>query len=554
MPQIQAWQHIYSNVEKEESPRNKGGFQTLFYTRAGLTEAEISEMEGRLLYFASKVEPVKRVYFTIATGKTIVAQIVSLSEPDQFGRKGRYLAHSLIFEPQSPTHFEADPFRIFRQFTFIDTIAGALAQGDFQTGDIPPVNLDLPAQSQSDVDAARDWPTLDLKKLALLALRAEKQARRRDAITVVGTPDVIESAIETAFLFVPTALRPACSFDTYFHRCNLVATWFWAIGLPEAPVSPKFTLVDGDAQEVRGEAPIRAETAYERWALATIDAGRLAQFPRQRDDAFALAQWLDGGKPDLVRLDSLTDGLVKAVFEVNAGPVQAMTLMQVKKTLPQALAPRVADTLFNQMEPVPLYKLLRKGFLVEQLQDALYQSYDDQDFDRPSKAEVRALKTHLDAHDHPLLRLYWACWDDPNKVLPPALQAAEEADYRAFGATALRLNLLDPFDLLVKEKGGVFLDVYLTSVGLASASVDVVEVAERLVEAGETNHLPRLNGYLSEVGSKDLKRLRNLAEKEAGVPPEFASAVDEAIAALPSRRGIGGLLKSIRKRLPGRKD
>ena len=37
MTQIQAWQHIYSNVEKEQSPHNRGGFQTLFYTQSGLT-------------------------------------------------------------------------------------------------------------------------------------------------------------------------------------------------------------------------------------------------------------------------------------------------------------------------------------------------------------------------------------------------------------------------------------------------------------------------------------------------------------------------------------
>ena len=69
MTTIQAWQHIYSNVEKEQSPQGRGGFQTLFYTASGLTEAEIEEMEGRLLYFPSKVEPVKRLFFATSTGK-----------------------------------------------------------------------------------------------------------------------------------------------------------------------------------------------------------------------------------------------------------------------------------------------------------------------------------------------------------------------------------------------------------------------------------------------------------------------------------------------------
>ena len=88
MTTINAWQHIYSNVEKEHSPQGRGGFQTLFYSHHGLTEDEVEEMESYLLYFPSQVEPVKRLFFTISTGKGVVAQIVFLPSPDQFGRGG----------------------------------------------------------------------------------------------------------------------------------------------------------------------------------------------------------------------------------------------------------------------------------------------------------------------------------------------------------------------------------------------------------------------------------------------------------------------------------
>ena len=75
-------------------------------------------MEGRLLYFPSSVEPVKRLFFTVGDGKAVVAQIVSMPEPDQYGRKGRYLAHSLVFAPADLARFEADPFRVFHAFSF----------------------------------------------------------------------------------------------------------------------------------------------------------------------------------------------------------------------------------------------------------------------------------------------------------------------------------------------------------------------------------------------------------------------------------------------------
>src|SRR5512138_2384794 len=158
MPTLHAWQHIYSNVEREQSPRRRGGFQTLFYTHAGLSEADVSEMEGRLLYFPSQMEPVKRLFFTLTSGKGVVAQIVALPEPDQLGRKGRYLAHSLVFAPESLAQFEADPFRVFRRFRFITTVADALARGNFQTGDLPTVTLDLPGESNCELEAAQAWP------------------------------------------------------------------------------------------------------------------------------------------------------------------------------------------------------------------------------------------------------------------------------------------------------------------------------------------------------------------------------------------------------------
>ena len=45
MPKLYAWQHIYANVERNESPSKTAGFQTLFYTQEGLSETEVSDIE-----------------------------------------------------------------------------------------------------------------------------------------------------------------------------------------------------------------------------------------------------------------------------------------------------------------------------------------------------------------------------------------------------------------------------------------------------------------------------------------------------------------------------
>jgi hypothetical protein len=543
MTTILAWQHIYSNVEKEQSPQRRGGFQTLFYTHAGLTEDEVEEMESSLLYFPSKVEPVKRLFFTTSTGKGVVAQIVFLPNPDQYGRGGRYLAHSLVFAPETLTQFEVDPFRVFRQFSFVTTVDEALAQGDFRTGDMPTVSLELPPALAGDLRAAGHWSTSELKKLTLLTLRAEQQAREREAITFTGEPAQIEHALEAAFLAVPVSLRSRCTFDTFFYRCNLVATYFWAIGLPEPPVSIKFAQVDGQTRQVQGGVTGYPETAYERWVIQAIDTGKLNEIARYRDNAFALGEWLDGRAYDLSLLAAAPSDLITTIFKVSPESVQGLLRRQIRRKLPTSLVDRVAHHIYQQATELVLYRQLRQGFELPPLLDVLYESYAARNFEEPPRQEIKDLEELLQKVDHPLLNLFLAYWISPRKQLPRALERADEADYRQFGQIVLKLDLLKPLNLLVPGRGDAFLDLYL-----ASGVKDLVDLVETLLDVEETACLSRLTGYVSALSGKELKELSKLIEEQTEVPESFRLAVERAIAALPQKKGIKGVLGAIWRR------
>lgn len=548
MPPIHAWQHIYSNVEREQSPHRRGGFQTLFYTRAGLSEAEVSEMEGRLLYFPSQVEPVKRLFFTLAGGKGVVAQIVVLPEPDQLGRKGRYLAHSLVFAPDSLAEFEADPFRVFRRFRFITAVTEALAQGNFQTGDLPAVTLELPAEPDYEIEAAKAWPAPELKKLALLALQAERQAGNREAITVAGEPAQIESALQAALLFVPAIARPGCTFDTYFYRCNLVATYFWAIGLPEPPAGFNFALVEARLRHIQGHISPQPDTPYQRWALAAIEAGQLAALVQERDDAWAISAWLEGREENPARLDSASPELITAIFEADPPAVQNRLRGRVGEQLPSALVSRVAEHLHHQAAAVPLYRQLRQGFALPDLLENLYESYAAEQFKKPLSPELKALAGLLKSAEHDLLRLALAYWRNPNKDLPAALDQAGEAAYRQFAETALRLNLVKPFELLRPGRGRVFVDLYEAANG-----ADWVGLSKALVETKETLCLELLADRVLGLPGQELKQLAKLVKDQPGLPASFRTAVEQAVAAQPAEGGLKGLLKAVWRRWPGQK-
>ncbi|MCB0165176.1 MAG: hypothetical protein KDI79_13170 [Anaerolineae bacterium] len=548
MPTIQAWQHIYSNVEKEQSPQGRGGFQTLFYSQ-GLTEAEVEEMEGHLLYFTSAIEPVKRLFFTISTGKSAVAQIVPISATDKYGRGGRYLAHSLIFAPTDLTKFEADPFRVFRQCAFVTSIDEALTQGDFATGRMPPVALDLSRQLAKEVEAAKKWSATEHKNLALLALRANQQAAARNAITVVGQPGHIEDALEAAFLVVPLAWRTRCSFDTYFYRCNLVATYYWAIGLPEPPVSIKFAQVDAAARHIKGEMPGSPESAYERWVVHAIETRQLDDIAQQRDYALTVGEWLDGREYDLDLLGKASPDLITAVFKASPVSVEAALHRQVAQKIPPELARRAAERIFTANSGINLYRQLRQGFEIGELLDALYASYEANNFQSPPRSELKALAKTLETTDHKLLRLFLAYWDSPKKALPEALKWSDETDYRQFVETAGRLALVDPLRLIVAGKGSAFLDIYRPQ-----STDNLPGLSEALITAGETACLSHLNPLVFKQSRRNLNRLNKLVEEHPDTPADFQQAVIKAIESLPPEGGIKGLIKSVWKRLPGQGD
>src|SRR5205085_1455212 len=117
---VPAAQLIYGNVEAEDSPSGRRGYQTLYVTPGSLSASDVAELESRLFYVPKEAQPPppKHLFTTLRSGKRAVAQIVSLPGADRFGRSGRYLAHVLIFDSQEFARLHNDPFHVFERFPF----------------------------------------------------------------------------------------------------------------------------------------------------------------------------------------------------------------------------------------------------------------------------------------------------------------------------------------------------------------------------------------------------------------------------------------------------
>jgi len=531
--EVQAWQHIYTSVERDQSPHERAGFQTLFYSRSGLTEAEVKEMEARLVYFPSAIEPVKRLCSTISTGKVMVAQIVHLPEPDRLGRKGRYLAHNLVFEPPAFEQIDCDPFLVFRQFPFVTTVAQALEAGDSETGEMPPVSFQIARSPASGIEAAQAWPEQDLGHLALLALRAGRLAGDRLSVAFIGEPAQVECALEAACFAVPTSLRPRCGFDTYFHGCNPVSVYYWGLGLLETPGNRRLFRVDAQSRRLEGQVAGRPETAYERWAVGCIEECRLETLGRYRDHAFALCEWLEGRACTDSLIEAAPTEVVDSVFRFNRERVQVLLRTKLEEALPDILARRAFQHLGARTTEI--LDQLRKRFRLSELMEALYRAYESQGFRTPPLEEIQAIEWLLQRADHAFLRLLHICWTDQSfDALHRELRLLRDDAYQRFVQTALRFGFVKILALPVPGRGEAFLDVYLDMDG--SARVGLAALVRTLLGVGEASCLERLTPYVQAQSEQELRALARIVAKRPGIPEPFRHAVGDAVAALPAGR------------------
>ena len=537
MTPLKAWQHIYANVEVEQSPQRRRGFQTLFYTRSALTEAEIERMESRLTYFSSDTNPGKLVFYRANDGKIVVAHCVPLAGEDRFGRGGRYIAHSLVFSPEQFELIGNNPFAIFKNFRFITTVEEALSRGDFNTGDISEARLEVPSEMETEVGIVGPWREADLKPLAISALEAEKLSHERKSLAFYGTDEEIEQAILTAILFVPPPLRLLCSFDTYFHRCNINATYFWAVGFPAQTEGPNFIPVDAGARRVLKVVDYPIETPYQRWVLHSISSGETGDIFGNQAEAHALSEFLRGQK-DNFSADELRP--LRQFFTVNRAEVEAQIQRLLAEKLPSPLAKRLLPV-YQSLPAEEILSYFRHGFNLRKLAEQLDHIYSQMLPNFPNRVEIDALGKFLKQFDHLHLRLLHACWKHQREPLRGALLELSDNKYREFIASALRWNLTSPEHFIVNGRGELFLDIYLAH--FQPDDKQIFRIAQDLIEAGDANSLSHLSPVLLSLSPGTLRALRKLVSRSDAVPVDFSQALAEQAEVILLGEGIFGRLK-----------
>jgi len=378
----------------------------------------------------------------------------------------------------------------------------------------------------------------DLERLTLLALRADRLASDHLAVTFIGEPCEVENALEAALFAVPSPIRPNCSFDTYFHRCNLVNTYYWGLGLLESPSNRRLIRVDTKSHHLDKAKVSQPETAYERWVLALVEGQQLETIGRYRDQAFAICEWLEGRVTTDSLIDTAPFEVIDSVIQLNHELVLALLQRKLKEALPAILAHRVFQYQSSQAKLVELLDQLRTRFQLPELTETLYQAYRSQGFRAPQSEEIQAIAWLLKRADHAFLRLLHICWTGQRDELQIELQLLSEDKYRQFVQTALHVGIVEPWALPVPGRGDAFLNLYLAPGGPTGR--DMAALVRALLEAGETACLSRLTPYVQALSKQELGTLEKTVARQPGIPEQFRQAIGDAVAALPPG-GLGPL-------------
>lgn len=565
MIHIKAAQHIYSNVEKELSPNKVGGFQTLFYTKALLTREESEEIEEKLVYYQSETNPKKWMFFPLAAGKTAVTRIVPLTNVDKFGREGSYLAHTILLSAEDFIKAGSNPFIIFDlvEDRFLNKTSEALEKGDPKSANINQLTLEIGEKNLTTIEketaaAMQEWDAGELKKIAHYTINYQQLKDKRESLVFVGTPGQIKNALKIALMFVPPKLRLNCTFDTYFHDCNLVRNYFWATGYLEASeAAPHLPIVNAFERKVSVELPSDV-SPYEEWVYDCISKRKFFDIMSYNSAALELQELLLDNRYDerMIRstLPDLPEDLIEQIVEVYDTPFTAKIRKKLEEIVGKNIAPRLIDKVLSSSmsQPKRLFYALLDGFDIKELTVELYRIFKKNIKDKPGRKEMKELKAFLKKSKDVSLNVLMALWEEDYDNFTRFLDQLPDSRFREIVDLLVKEDAVSVEKLIPVERLGIFFEIFAAHAQADSNTREEIPgLIKMLVKKKQESKLDVFCPILNQLTLKQLKTVKKIfKKKEKRVPQVFLKTLDDTFRSLTGsseleKSGSKGLLKGI---------
>src|SRR5262245_23458666 len=372
---LTAGQLVYTNVEKQHSSAGRDGYQVWLRSPDALGDGDETALMTRLGDFEARdvgEEPLARhLYFTLPSGRVVLARTVPLAETDRFSRAGRFYAHAVVIGANEFRKLGNDPFALLDQVTFQSSLEEGEQAGDAGKGTLPAILL-------GEREAKRDGMTLDRDQLSevLPSLMRACGKEKPVFIGVAGTPSQVLRFARDLFAWLPPSLRLACNFDTLSTGRSLTQVPFAIVGLPAAGPTRRYLnllIFDPACGEFTQPPPGTTPGLFDYWLLDHVrDSGEPPAEARS-EAAYRLGSCLDRGVVVTSELADVDSSLFEEIATSNAGVTRLERLLRKRldATLGSALSPVVFALAYNWLrsegldglrvlgEPFPPLLLLR---------------------------------------------------------------------------------------------------------------------------------------------------------------------------------------------------
>jgi hypothetical protein len=233
---LNAAQHVSAVLTSKQSPRGRGGYQTILHTEGTLTNEEIYLLERQVQYVPAPNSGIRWQFYRLTPRRHVVTRVVPISEPDESGRRGRFFSHSLIFDVATQKEFDEISLDILQPCHFFPSLDRILAVEDLKAGHIHSISVEAQREWEKEAQSfLREWTGEQLNHLSMLTGDPRELTGHGQYVAIVGNEAQIVEALKVTYLLTPTESRQFCAFDT-----NVLGSKphpdvsIWARGFPQA--------------------------------------------------------------------------------------------------------------------------------------------------------------------------------------------------------------------------------------------------------------------------------------------------------------------------------
>ncbi len=251
MPHIQ--QYFYTRLQKEQSPHNKYGFQSVFVPEKYPDRGFILELESRIHFPEyDTFEEKSAVFYREIEGETHLVIFWMRLLPDardEQGRGGIFMVQGFIVPPEIHHRVQRPLsllYGLLDKYLFIDREDALNSPlSDLKTGFIKPLELSKAEMAKLDQEDAGAEMELWEKQLLSFWVKQTRGDMEDWTMAIKGDPRPVEQLLNHLAGFMPTEIREKSGWDPAFDGGKIFFSPFKTFGFSKAePVTGRPLIFD----------------------------------------------------------------------------------------------------------------------------------------------------------------------------------------------------------------------------------------------------------------------------------------------------------------------